>query len=110
MKSHEIVTSVAIVGAFKSWKQIEKLCDQSVQDEAGVAVGILTRKIKTDFGDYQVKYLLLYVNEKLSHKLKPTNLFSYNELMEEGFENVLIRLGKRVIINIERNLKRKIRT
>jgi hypothetical protein len=98
------------VGSFNNWKQIEKFCDRSAQDKAGVAVGILTRNINLNFGNYEVKFLLLYIDENLNYKLKPTYRFSYQELMVEGFENVLTRVGKKVIINIERNMKSKITT
>ncbi|MFX0087274.1 MAG: hypothetical protein ACFFAU_16610 [Candidatus Hodarchaeota archaeon] len=96
------------MGTFDNWKQIEQLCDKSAQDKAGVAVGILTRNIKTDFGNYEVKYLLLYIDEKLNYKLKPTYRFSFQDLMAEGLDNVLERLGKKVIINIERDIKHKL--
>ncbi len=107
-KIRKIVTSIAIIGTFDNWKQIEKLCDKSAYDKAGIAVGILTRNIDTDFGSHEVKYLLLYVDTKLDYKLKPTYRFSFQELMAEGLENVLERIGKKVIINIERNLKHKL--
>ncbi|MHA2247543.1 MAG: hypothetical protein ACXADY_21520 [Candidatus Hodarchaeales archaeon] len=40
MNPIKIVTSLAITGgSFEQWPEIEKLCEQSVKDNSGIAVG-----------------------------------------------------------------------
>ncbi len=107
MKSVNIVTSIAILGSFAEWKSFENQCDLSAQDKSGVAVGIITREIKTDFGVYNVKFLLMYIDDNLKHKIKPTYKFTYQEVIDEGFEKLLVRIGKKVIINIQLNMGEK---
>ncbi len=110
LKSTKLVTSLAISGAsFDQWPKIEKLCEQSVRDNSGLAVGILSRAIETDLGVFTVKYLVLFADQKFSHNLKPTFQFTMNQLMEEGIENVLTRIGRKTIIKAQTKLKTKIR-
>lgn len=102
-----MVTSIAILGSFTEWKSIENQCDQSVQDKSGVAVGIITREITTNFGVYNVKFLLMYINDNLKHKLKPTYQFTHKQVIDEGFDQLLARIGKKVIINIQLKMGEK---
>ncbi|MHA1968917.1 MAG: hypothetical protein ACW964_14075 [Candidatus Hodarchaeales archaeon] len=82
LKSMSIVTSIAILGSFSEWKAIERKCNHSAQDKSGVGVN-------------------------LRHKLKPTYQFTYQEVVDEGFEQLLARIGKKVIINIQLKMKNK---
>ncbi|MHA2306739.1 MAG: hypothetical protein ACXACU_15260 [Candidatus Hodarchaeales archaeon] len=107
LKSMSIVTSIAILGSFSEWKAIERKCNHSAQDKSGVGVGIISREIKTDFGNYHIKFLLMYIDDNLRHKLKPTYQFTYQEVVDEGFEQLLARIGKKVIINIQLKMKNK---
>ncbi len=101
---------MAIIGdSFNQWLKIKELCDQSAHDNSGLAVGILSRTIETDFGVFTVKYLLLFVNNKFAHNIKPTFRFTMNQLMEEGIENVLTRIGRKTIIKAQLKLKEKIK-
>ncbi len=97
---------MAIIGDLvNQWPGIKELCDQSTTDDSGVGVGILTRKITTDFGQkYNVKFLLLFVDQKLYHNLKPTFRYTMKEITQEGFENVLMKIGRKTIINAQRKL------
>lgn len=99
---------MAIIGDLDDqWPEIKELCDQSTTDDSGVGVGILTRRISTDIGQkYDVKYLLLFVDQKLYHNLKPTFRYSMKEIKQVGIENILMRIGRKTIINAQRKMDR----
>nr|UCE14925.1 MAG: hypothetical protein JSV04_07025 [Candidatus Heimdallarchaeota archaeon] len=102
---NKVVTSLAIIGdSFDQWVKLKEQCDQSTEDKSGLAAGILTRTYDTQFGNFTVKFLLLFVNKKLPHNLKPTFRFTMKELMDEGLESILAKIGHKTIINAQRKL------
>ena len=106
MNSSKLVTSLAIIGeSFDQWKIIKKLCEKSTQDNSGLAVGILSRTIEMDFGSFTVKYLIMFIDQKIAYNIKPTFQYSMQELMEEGIENLLRRIGKKTIIRAQMKQK-----
>jgi hypothetical protein len=96
----KFATSIAIIGDLSNdWERIKCYCDQSASDNAGIAVGILSRTIGTDFGLFLVKFILLFIDKSLTSQLKPAFRFSMYEIEKEGVEEILLRVGKKVIIN-----------
>ncbi|MFX0210859.1 MAG: hypothetical protein ACFFDT_33075 [Candidatus Hodarchaeota archaeon] len=96
----KFATSIAIMGNLsEDWERIKHYCDQSASDNAGIAVGILSRKIGTDFGSFLVKFILLFIDKSLTSQVKPTFRFSMSEIEQEGVEEILLRVGTKVIIN-----------
>ncbi len=110
MKSSKLVTSLAIIGeTFDQWQKIKKLCDQSTQDNSGLAVGILSRTIEMDLGSFKVRYLLLFIDQKFAYNIKPTFQYSMKQVMEEGIENILVRTGRKTIIRAQMKEEQDIR-
>ena len=102
---------MAIIGeSFDQWQQIKELCEQSTDDNSGLAAGILSRRIEMDFGSFIVKYLILFVDQKFSYNIKPTFRYSMKQLMEEGFENILTNIGRKTIIRAQMKNKQDIRS
>ncbi|UCG03191.1 MAG: hypothetical protein JSW11_04215 [Candidatus Heimdallarchaeota archaeon] len=107
MNSSKLVTSLAIIGeTFGQWQKIKELCDQSTQDKSGLAAGILSRTIDMDLGSFTVKYLILFIDQKYGYNIKPTFQYSMKQLMEEGIENVLRRIGRKTIIRAQMKEKK----
>lgn len=110
VNSLKVVTSLAIVGEnFDQWQKIKELCEQSTQDNSGLAAGILSRTIKMDFGSFTVKYLVLFIDQKFAHNIKPTFQYSMRQLMEEGIENVFTKIGRKTIIKAQMKAKQDTR-
>lgn len=108
MRLNKLVTSLAIIGdSYDQWFKLKEQCEQSTEDESGLAAGILTRTFDTNFGNFTVKYLLLFVDKKLPHNLKPTFRFTMKELMDEGMESILEKIGRKTIINAQRKLSKE---
>ncbi|MFX0015670.1 MAG: hypothetical protein ACFFB2_12110 [Promethearchaeota archaeon] len=108
VKHPKFVTSLAIIGdSFDQWKNIKKLCDQSTQSY-GLGLGILSRTIETDLGYFPVKFLVIFIEKKFTHNIKPTFKFTMNEITNEGIENILTRIGRKTIIKAHINMKTKI--
>ena len=42
----------------------------------------------------------MYIDETLLHRVKPTYKFTYQEILNEGFENILARIGRKVVLNL----------
>ncbi|MFX1284277.1 MAG: hypothetical protein ACFFB5_11510 [Promethearchaeota archaeon] len=109
MKYTNLVTSLAIIGdSFDQWPEIKEYCEQSTQDNSGLGIGILSRTIETNLGNFTVKYLLLFVDKKFAHNIKPTFQFTMKQIIEEGFDNVITRIGKKTIIRAQKKAKTKI--
>jgi len=109
VKYPNLVTSLAIIGdSFDQWSKIKTHCDQSTEDNSGLGIGILSRTIETNLGVFKVKYLLLFVDQKFIYNIKPTFQFTMKQLIEEGFDNVLTRIGRKTIIRAQRKVKTKI--
>jgi len=111
LHSAQLVTSLAIIGeSFDQWQQIKELCEQSTDDSSGLAAGILSRRIEMDFGSFTVKYLILFIDQKFSYNIKPTFRYSMKQLMEEGIENILAKIGRKTIIRAQMKNKQDIRS
>lgn len=101
MKSSHFITAIAIIGgSLNDWLKLRSFCDQSVQDKSGLAVGIISKIVSSEFGDFPVKFLILFIEKSLQYHLKPVFRFTMAQIKEEGLENVLERVGRKVIINI----------
>ncbi|MFX1506595.1 MAG: hypothetical protein ACFFDC_10880 [Promethearchaeota archaeon] len=111
MNFPKLVTSLAIIGeSFDQWRIIKDLCEQTTQDNSGLAVGIISRTIEMDIGSFTVKYLILFIDKKFAHNIKPTFQYSMQQLMEEGIENVLKKIGKKTIIKVQMKMKKDIQS
>ncbi|MFX1539116.1 MAG: hypothetical protein ACFFDI_33490 [Promethearchaeota archaeon] len=111
MHSSKLVTSLAIIGEnFSQWQQIKELCDQSTEDKSGLAAGILSRTIEMDLGSFSVKYLILFIDQKFAHNIKPTFQYSMKQLKEKGIENILEKIGRKTIIRAQMKINSGIRS
>lgn len=82
------------------WLKLRSLCDQSIHDKSGLAVGIISKNVSSEFGDFSVKFLILFIEECLQYHLKPAFCFTMSQIKEEGLGNILERVGRKAIINI----------
>ena len=106
MNSTKLVTSLAIIGdSYDQWQKIKEICEQSTEDNSGLAAGILSRTIETDFGFFNVKYLLMFVDQKFARNIKPTFQYSMDQIMKEGIENILTTIGRKTIIRAQMKFK-----
>jgi hypothetical protein len=111
LNSSKLVTSLAILGEnFDQWHTIKDLCEQSTQDKSGLAVGITSRTLEMDTGSFTVKYLILFIDQRFAHNIKPTFRYSMQQLMEEGIENVLKKIGRKTIIRAQMKMKQDIQS
>ncbi|MFW9905989.1 MAG: hypothetical protein ACFFFH_16825 [Candidatus Thorarchaeota archaeon] len=111
MNSTELVTSLAIIGeSFDQWQTIKDLCQQSTQDNSGLAAGIISRTIEMDIGSFIVKYLILFIDQRFAYNIKPTFQYSMQQLMTEGIENVLKKIGRKTIIRVQMKTKHDIQS
>ena len=111
MHSAQLVTSLAIIGeSFDQWQQIKELCEQSTDDSSGLAAGILSRRIEMDLGSFTVKYLILFIDQKFAHNIKPTFRYTMDQIMKEGIESILTTIGRKTFIRAQMKNKQDIRT
>lgn len=111
MNSHKLVTSLAIFGeSLDQWQTIKDLCEQSTQDNSGLAVGITSRTIEMDTGSFTVKYLILFIDQRFAHNIKPTFRYSMQKLMDEGIEKVLQKIGRKTIIRAQMKMRQDIQS
>ena len=94
------VATILVEGKFTEWSLLKEYCDQTVTDSTGIALGIITRRITTDFGVYSVKFVLTYFDEGVKHRFKPVNKFTINNVLESGFYSILDKIGKKLLINL----------
>ncbi|MHA1975419.1 MAG: hypothetical protein ACW98F_09630 [Candidatus Hodarchaeales archaeon] len=99
----QIVIRISVIGQFNEWPYFQKFCEKSLSDSAGISVGIISRSITTDFGDFPVKFVLLFLGENIYHHIKPAHRYTIDEIFNEGLDNILNRLGRKTIINIHLN-------
>ena len=94
------VATILVEGKFAEWSRLKEYCDQTITDSTGIALGIITRRITTDFGVYSVKFVLTYFDEGVKCRIKPVNRFSINYVLENGFDVILEKIGKKLVINL----------
>lgn len=102
------IATIVVEGKFTEWSRLKEYCDQTITDSTGIALGIITKNISTDFGVYPVKFVLTYFDEGVKHRLKPVNRFTINEVLERGFDSILENIGKKLLINLQLSGKIKI--
>ena len=95
------IATIVVEGKFTEWSRLKEYCDQTITDSTGIALGIITKNISTDFGVYPVKFVLTYFDEGVKHRLKPVNRFTIREVLERGFDSVLEKTGKKLLINLQ---------
>lgn len=108
MSQLRVVSSITIIGPFKKWRIIRELCDHSVDDGSGLAAGLLKRQIKTEFGLFNVKFTVLYIDENYGYSLRPTFRYTIYEVEEKGLEIILQDVGRKTILKIIQNDERKL--
>ena len=96
----KFVATIVVEGKFSEWSHLKKYCDQTVTDSTSIALGIITRRISTEFGVYPVNFVLIYFGEGVKHHLKPVNRFSIKDVLESGFDSILEKIGKKLLINL----------
>ena len=94
------VATILVEGKFAEWSRLKEYCDQTITDSTGIALGIITRRITTDFGVHSVKFVLTYLDEGVKCRIKPVNRFSINYVLENGFDIILEKIGKKLVINL----------
>ncbi|MHA2226533.1 MAG: hypothetical protein ACXAC8_15090 [Candidatus Hodarchaeales archaeon] len=108
MKAYYFVTSIGIIGSFSDeWGKIKEYCEQSSQDSSGIGVGIIKRVIKSDIGEFPVKFLVLFIDQRINYTSKQSFQFTMKDILEEGFEEVLTRIGRKTVIKVLRREKRR---
>jgi hypothetical protein len=93
---------MTIEGEFEEWEAIKNQCIESVSDSQGIGIGIIQKKIVTNFGEYQIKFLLIFLDSTLKHRISPINRFSIANIKKEGLVNILNTLGRKLITNLQR--------
>ena len=96
-----IVITFSVVGQFSEWPYFHKYCAKSFSDLTGISVGIISKSIKTDFGTFPVKFVLLFLGKSIQHYLKPTHRYTEEEILEQGLDTILDKLGRKIIIKIQ---------
>ncbi|MHA1215523.1 MAG: hypothetical protein ACTSR2_14505 [Candidatus Hodarchaeales archaeon] len=71
------------------------MCEQIIEDEAGMAVGVLNREI----GGYRIKFMLLF-NNRTYKNIKPLFKVTMKEIEECGFDNFIQKVGIQTISEI----------
>ncbi len=102
------IATIVVEGKFTEWSRLKEYCDQTITDSTGIALGIITKNISTDFGVYPVKFVLTYFDEGVKHRLKPVNRYTINKVLERGFDSILEKIGKKLLINLQLSGKIKI--
>ena len=97
----KFIATIVVEGKFTEWSRLKEYCDQTITDSTGIALGIITKKISTEFGVYPVKFVLTYFDDEIKHRLKPVNRYTINEVLERGFDVILETTGKKLIINLQ---------
>ena len=97
----QIAIKISVIGQFREWPHFQQYCEKSISDSAGISVGIISKTITTDFGVFPVKFILLFLGENIYHQIKPSHRYTVDEIFKEGLDNILNRLGRKAIINIQ---------
>lgn len=97
----KFIATIVVEGNFTEWSRLKDYCDQTITDSTGIALGIITKKITTDFGIFSVKFVLTYFDEGIKHRLKPVNRYKITEVLEKGFDTILETTGKKLLINLQ---------
>jgi hypothetical protein len=92
--------SITIEGKFEDWGRIQSHCEDYLSDSSGIAVGFTTRSISTDFGEFSVKCIIIFLDERTQHHLKPANSYSSTEIFEIGFDKILEKIARKMLINV----------
>jgi hypothetical protein len=94
------VISITIEGNFDDWTKLRSHCEDFLSDSSGIAVGLTTKSISTDFGEFSVKCIIFFLDDRTLHHLKPVNRYSSIEIFKIGLDTVLERIAKKMLINI----------
>ena len=94
------IATIVVEGKFTEWERLKEYCDQTMTDSAGIALGIITRRITTEIGVYPVKFVLTYFDEGMKHRFKHVNRFKIDFVMKSGFDSILEEIGKKLLINL----------
>ena len=97
-----LAVMLTIEGEFNEWKFLKNKCTKSLTDEKGIGVGIILKNIETKYGDYQMKFVLIFLDSAIKHRIKPINRFTFAEIRKEGLESILSSLGRKLVINLQR--------
>ena len=92
--------SIIIEGKFDDWVRIQNHCEDYLSDSSGIAVGFTTKSISTDFGEFSVKCIIIFLDEKTQHQTKPVNRYSSTEIFEIGLDKVLEKIARKMLVNI----------
>ncbi len=95
------IATIVVEGKFTEWSRLKEYCEQTIADSTGIALGIITKNISTDFGVYPVKFVLTYFDKGVKHRLKPVNRYPIREVLERGFDSILEKTGKNLLINLQ---------
>lgn len=104
----DLAVMVTIEGEFKDWQTIKNKCSEFLSDKKGIGVGLIQRKIKSRNGNFQVKFILLFLDSALKHRIKPINRFKMAEIRNQGLETILSSLGRKLVVNLEREDQLKV--
>ncbi len=91
----QIVITFSVIGQFSEWLYFQEYCEKSISDSTGISIGIISKLFKTDFGNFPVNFVLLFLGKSIQHHLKPTHCYTVEEVHEQGLDNILDRLGKK---------------
>ncbi len=96
----QVVIRFSVIGQFSEWPHFQPFCEKSISDSTGISVGIISKSIITDFGTFPVKFIILFLGENIHHHLKLIHRYTVEEVIQEGLDTILNKLGKKVLINI----------
>ena len=98
----DLAVMVTIEGEFNDWKTIKNKCTEFFSDNKGIGVGLIHRRIESKFGIFQVKFVLVFLDSALKHRIKPINRFKMVEIRNQGLETILNSLGRKLVVNLQR--------
>ena len=94
------VISITIEGDFDDWVTLRGYCEDHISDSSGIAVGFTTKSISTDFGEFSVKCIIIFLDKKTQYHLKPVNRYSSTEIFEMGLDEVLEKIARKMLVNV----------
>jgi len=57
----DLAVMMTIEGEFNEWKSLKNNCTKSLSDQKGIGIGIILKNVETKYGDYQMKFILIFL-------------------------------------------------